>query len=266
MLGAAQSALVATTGRRAGVCRKAERWCAVERPCVAFADGQAMVLGGGKFDSPSDVLAAFFELARRTLRQVREWAGDKAVFRRGRIEVGAPWSTVCNVHSHLREKHPIRVESGFEGNPGVEGGVWRPADQADDGLVHLRFSAETEDLPLHIHEFSDRLIVVTSGIGVFHYMPDGVSRHELCSLVVESDDVLIFTRGLIHTFTAPIDDLTLLSYHSPFFELDDPRQYTIPPSLRGGDWAWAPEGVVRIRKANRVMRLAPAHDIAAAVR
>jgi hypothetical protein len=35
---------------------------------------------------------------------------------------------------------------------------------------------------------------------------------------------------MVHTFTAALGDLTLLSYHSRFYELGDPRQYAIPQS------------------------------------
>jgi mannose-6-phosphate isomerase-like protein (cupin superfamily) len=94
--------------------------------------------------------------------------------------------------------------------------------------VHLRFAAGTEDLPLHVHEFSDRLLVVTSGLGLFHYLPDAAKSRELRSVVVETGDVVLFTRGVVHTFTAPVGDLTLLSYHAPFFAFDDVRQFTIP--------------------------------------
>jgi hypothetical protein len=49
-----------------------------------------------------------------------------------------------------------------------------------------------------------------------------------------------FTRGVVHTFTAPLGDLTLLSYHAPFFDLDDTRQYTIPVSVCEGPYVWTP--------------------------
>ncbi|MEK6676882.1 MAG: hypothetical protein AABZ47_14665 [Planctomycetota bacterium] len=132
------------------------------------------------------------------------------------------------LHEGLLDSHPIRVDAGFEGNAGVEGGAWRPNDGGDDGLVHLRFAAGTADLPLHVHEFSDRLLVVTSGVGLFHYLPDAEIVRELRSVVVEAGDAVLFMRGVVHTFTAPLDDLTLLSYHAPFFEFDDTRQFTIP--------------------------------------
>jgi mannose-6-phosphate isomerase-like protein (cupin superfamily) len=122
--------------------------------------------------------------------------------------------------------------------------LWRPSDGGDDGVVHLRLAAGTEDLPLHVHEYSDRLLVVTSGIGLFHYLPDADKARELRSLVVEAGDVVIFTRGLIHTFTAPLGDLTLLSYHAPFFEFDDTRQFTIVSALRDRDWCWRPRCII----------------------
>jgi mannose-6-phosphate isomerase-like protein (cupin superfamily) len=102
--------------------------------------------------------------------------------------------------------YPIRVEAGFEGNPGVEGGAWRPSDGGDDGLVHLRFAAGTEDLPLHVHEFSDRLLVVTSGVGLFHYLPNAEkSRKSFARWWSRPGDAVLFSRGVVHTFTAPLE-------------------------------------------------------------
>jgi len=99
-------------------------------------------------------------------------------------------------------------------------------------LVLLRFAAGTEDLPLHVHEFSDRLQVVTSGVKSFIIRPPpsplprgDKGGHELRSVVVDTGDAVLFAREVVHTFTAPLDDLTLLSYRAPFFEFDDTRQF-----------------------------------------
>jgi len=149
------------------------------------------------------------------------------------------------LHDGLLESHPIRVDAGFEGNPGVEGGAWRPSDGTEDGLVHLGFAAGTEDLPLHVHEFSDRLLVVTSGMGLFHFLPNGRQAREIRSVVVEVGDAVLFTRGVVHTFTTPLDDLTLLSYHAPFFEFNDTRQFSIFPRTATRAWTWMVPSVVR---------------------
>lgn len=67
---------------------------------------------------------------------------------------------------------------------------------------------------------------------------------ELRSVVVEAGDAVLFTRGVVHTFTAPLNDLMLLSYHSPFFEFDDTRQYTVLRCSRESRFAWVPCRVV----------------------
>ena len=210
--------------------------------CLAFADGQGFAFEVSEDEGGNgvDVLDVLFRMMRTAIGRALEAAAGIAVVRLGRLSVGPKRKTANALHAGLRETHPIHVESGFEGNSGVEGGAWRPSDGSDDGLVHLRFAAGTEDLPLHVHEFSDRLLVVTSGLGLFHYLPDAGRSRELRSVVVDAGDAVLFTRGVVHTFTAPLDDLTLLSYHAPFFEFDDSRQFTIPRQSRDFRFTWAP--------------------------
>jgi hypothetical protein len=95
-----------------------------------------------------------------------------------------------------------------------------------------------------VHEFSDRLLVITSGLGLFHYWPDARNSRELRSVVVEAGDAVLFTRAVVHTFTAPLGDLTLLSYHAPFFEFDDTRQFTKLSPVGNRDWKWGLRGLV----------------------
>ncbi len=216
------------------------------RLCLAFADGQgfAFEVGGDDGLKGQDVLGTWFRIMRDAIGRVAKATVDVAVVRFGRLTESSTWKTAKSLHDRLLESHPIRIDAGFEGNPGVEGGAWRPSDGSDDGLVHLRFVAGTEDLPLHVHEFSDRLLVVTSGLGLFHYLPDAGKSRELRSVLVDAGDAVLFKRGVVHTFTAPLGDLTLLSYHAPFFEFDDTRQYTIARSLTNGGWMWAPARVL----------------------
>lgn len=209
---------------------------------LAFADGQGFAFEVGEDDGPEgkDVLGAWFRMMREAIGRAVNGTVDAAAVRFGRLKKAAEWGTPKALHAGLLGSNPIRVDGGFEGNPGVEGGAWRPGDGGDDGLVHLRFAAGTEDLPLHVHEFSDRLLVVTSGLGLFHYLPDSEESREFRSVVVEAGNAVLFRRGVVHTFTAPIGDLTLLSYHTPFFELDDTRQFTIPTQSRDFRFAWCP--------------------------
>jgi hypothetical protein len=74
-------------------------------------------------------------------------------------------------------------------------------------------------------------------VGLFHYLPGAEKVRELRSVVVEAGDAVLFTRGVVHTFAAPLDDLTLLSYHAPFFEFDDTRQFSVLELGRIGRFA-----------------------------
>jgi len=145
--------------------------------------------------------------------------------------------------TRLLNSHPISLALGFEGNAGIEGGAW-PSDARDgDTLVFLRFAAGTVDLPLHVHEHSDRFIVIDLGSGLFHYVPLAHDPNELRSIIVRAGDVIMLTRGLLHTFTAPHMELVLLSYHAPFFAFDDERQFTIPETDADYGYTWSPTGV-----------------------
>ena len=79
----------------------------------------------------------------------------------------------CQQHRGIYDDSPlIHVVAGVEGDPSVAGGAWRPRARCDDGLMHLWGAAGIEDPPLHVHEFPDRLPVVTSETGLFSYLPD----------------------------------------------------------------------------------------------
>jgi hypothetical protein len=185
-------------------------------------------------------LQTVMSVARRSLERIRSQVeGVEPIFTKGRIEIGSLAPSPSVMAGELLKVHPIPVEPGFEGNAGISGGAWPNDDgDQDDALVYLRFSEGTVDLPLHVHEFFDRFIAVADGFGLFHYMPGEETCGELRSLVVQAGDVVVFTRGLMHTFTAPIEGLTLLSYHTPFLAFDDARQFTIPARPVGQEWTW----------------------------
>ncbi len=74
-------------------------------------------------------------------------------------------------------------------------------------------------------------IVILEGTGVFHRTAeplDEFTAGAIKSTPVKARDVLVFDRNLLHTFSAPSEDLLVLSYHAPLIDLDDPRQFTLP--------------------------------------
>jgi mannose-6-phosphate isomerase-like protein (cupin superfamily) len=130
---------------------------------------------------------------------------------------------------------PIELRSPFEDCESIAGGLWTAQevfdDPREDGLAKLRFAPGTNDLPAHVHEHSDRCLYVLEGEGLFHASPgdwrtfDGTGIE---SVAVRAGDVVVFNRGVLHTFSAPRRELVLVSYHSPALAFDDVRQFTVP--------------------------------------
>ena len=122
----------------------------------------------------------------------------------------------------------------FEGCMTARGSVLRGCDlvspERNDAFLVLHFEPHTLDLPLHIHEDSDRFIYIIEGRGFYHCSPDpleaGKSR-QLRHIAVRDRDVVMFRRGTVHTFSTAEHPLTVLSYHRPYVSLADERQYTL---------------------------------------
>ncbi len=128
----------------------------------------------------------------------------------------------------LKEEYPLRLESPFEEVSTIAGGIWQASHLCggDDALLKLCFQPGTMDLPLHSHDHSDRVVFVVEGSGSFEFIPerDGTNT---TSTEITSGDLLMFARGMVHSFRTPQVGLQLISYHSPFLDLRDERQYTV---------------------------------------
>ncbi|NOT01212.1 MAG: cupin domain-containing protein [Phycisphaerales bacterium] len=195
-------------------------------------------------------LAKLFDIGEQTITEVN------AEIRAGRLgprsclfgRVSGPFTRnmIADLASLIDEEYPIVLQAPFEDTASVAGAVWPGCElfgtQRNDGVLKLRFERGTLDLPLHVHEQSDRYIVVLRGDGVFHYTDETLRAFTATNIhgrPVRAGDVLVFTRGLLHTFSAPTEDLLLLSYHNPLIPLNDAAQYTLPilrwtPAMDGG--------------------------------
>ena len=156
-------------------------------------------------------------------------------FHLGHVQSERVGNEVLRLAAIAEDAYPIDLQVPFEGVDSIAGGVWSGSDLIgegrEDGFAKLRFAAGTLDLPMHVHEHSDRFIVVLEGEGYFHQSGETLERftgNEVSEIRVCPGDVLMFTRGLVHTFSAPDTTLVLLSYHRPLIELDEPRQYSLP--------------------------------------
>ena len=190
-------------------------------------------------DRWSGAMSQFFDVGRAVLASVR------ADIRLGRLRepalmLGAaePRAVPAVVGALLRsinDEYAIELHAPFEDTESIAGALWSGRELFgpghDDGLAKLCFSGGTLDLPLHVHEHSDRFIAVLAGEGRFWWSEEpwrAFTGRDIQSTPVRTGDVLVFTRNLLHTFSAPVEDLVLLSYHSPEIPFHDPRQYTLP--------------------------------------
>jgi mannose-6-phosphate isomerase-like protein (cupin superfamily) len=157
-------------------------------------------------------------------------------------------------HSMAAAERSMRIElrTPFEECDSIAGGLWVGKEvfngPREDGLAKLRFRAGTTDLPAHVHEHSDRCLFVLEGEGWFHASACNWRQFDgtgVGSVPVRPGDVVVFNRGVLHTFSAPARELVLISYHSPVLAFDDPRQYTLPERR----WVPSVDGHVPLRSA-----------------
>jgi len=219
---------------------------------VSAAGPELSVLAGRRAAARSTWSASLshvFDVSREVLRRVTAEivAGclESRTFLKGSVnDVGL--SNV--VIDDLLANYPIRLESPFENTASIAGGLWSGralfGAAYEDALAKLDFSAGTLDLPMHVHEHSDRFIVVAEGHARFWWSEESLNSFtgmRVESVEVRRGDVLVFTRGLMHTFSAPQDSLLLLSFHSPEIAFNDPRQFTLPSII------WAPRMAQTVR-------------------
>ncbi len=159
----------------------------------------------------------------------------------GVIRGTGPGASFSRLVESLEQWRPPRLTGPFEGAALVQGHVWRLAELlgADDprALLKLSFSAGAVDLPLHTHPHSDRCLIVLEGRGFFHVSDrklDDFASETVSTTAVRKRDVIAFPRGTVHTFSAPRENLVLLSAHFPYIPLDDPEQYALAAPLTKG--------------------------------
>lgn len=135
----------------------------------------------------------------------------------------------------LERAYPLELEYPFEGSDRVGGGVWIARDllggSSTTSVAKLRWDNRALDLPMHVHDHSDRFIIVLKGRGYFHVTDESVDEFtgtHVRSVPARERDVFLFTRGTVHTFSTEDEPMTLLSCQLPFLAFDDPRQYRLP--------------------------------------
>ncbi|MCI5065893.1 cupin domain-containing protein [bacterium] len=96
--------------------------------------------------------------------------------------------------------------------------AWKACDYAglegEDAIIRMRFERGSKNLPLHSHDHSDRVLIVTSGNGFGYYQLGEFSGSEVRRIEVSPGTLIVFPRGTLHTFECTTEDIVPLAFYS----------------------------------------------------
>ena len=200
-----------------------------------------LCLDGLTLDVPDDVrpkgtrvLQALASLAERALTGLNEQCGGHPMALVSRMRGTGRGVSLSATLAAIDADHPLEVHYPFEGSNRVGGAVWIPVNMGiptGASIAKLLWMNHANDLPMHVHEHSDRFIIVRSGRGYFHVTDesaDGFTGTRVRSIPARERDVFLFTRGVVHTFSTDAEPMELLSCQLPYIPFDDPRQFRLP--------------------------------------
>lgn len=194
---------------------------------VLALEGLLLEPSSGRRSEGLAVLESFLLGAARAFERLHEQSRPAAAI--GRVRGTGPNVSFGRLVETLERDLPIELSSPFEGVDSISGGAWIAGEvglDRDDALAKLCFRRGTDELPLHVHEHSDRFIMVLEGRGFYH-VADDEPVGSVRTVPIRSRDALAFTRGVAHTFSCPAEPLTLLSVQAPYIPFDHPEQYRI---------------------------------------
>jgi mannose-6-phosphate isomerase-like protein (cupin superfamily) len=185
------------------------------------------------------VLAGLVELAERAiagLHRLRTAGGmpsPMAIL--GHLRGTGRGVSFTKLVDELERSHPLELVYPFEGSDRVGGAVWL-ADEilstpTKTSVAKLCWDSRALDLPMHVHDHSDRFIIVLRGRGFFHVTDESAESftgQSVRSIPARARDVFLFSRGTVHTFSTDTEPMILLSCQLPYLSFDDPAQYRLP--------------------------------------
>lgn len=183
----------------------------------------------------SSVLAGILDLASVALARLSQRQGASPVAAVGRLRGTGRGVHFRDLVAALEREHPVQLVSPFEDSALVAGAAWNAnailGSGREGALAKLRWQVGADDLPMHVHDHSDRFIIVDQGRGFFHVSNQPFDRFDgsdVRSIPARERDIFLFSRGVVHTFSTLDQPMTLLSCQLPYLAFDDPRQYRLP--------------------------------------
>lgn len=208
-----------------------------------MSDNGVLTLKRLELDVPQDprpsgtrVFAGLVHLAAAALQALHDHRRGKPLAVVSRLRGTGRGISLSGLLAELDKDHPIELVAPFEDSQFVSGAVWHGEQvlghSCPIAVAKLRWSAGAVDLPMHVHDHSDRFIIVRKGRGYFHVSdeaPEAFTGRSVRTIPARERDVFMFSRGVMHTFSTDTDSMELLSCQAPFVPFEDPDQYRIPP-------------------------------------
>ena len=208
------------------------------RPTALLMDGLELRVPDGAGALGTRVLAGLVNLAEsavKRLHQIRRDQTSTALAVLSRLRGTGRGVSCTRLFGELERAHPLEMEYPFEGSDRVGGAVWIAnkllGGACTASVAKLCWDSRAMDLPMHVHDHSDRFIIVVKGRGFFHVSDEpaeSFTGKTVRSIPARERDVFLFTRGTVHTFSTEAEPMVLLSCQLPFLSFDDPRQYRLP--------------------------------------
>ena len=139
----------------------------------------------------------------------------------------------CNIEQ-MEKRYPRHLNPVFNDPDAIENIVanaWTGdvlGNGRQDAIIRMSFEQGTDNLPLHVHEQSDRVLVVESGVGYGYYAtvsPEIFSASDVRRVSIEAGDIITFPRNTTHTFQSTEELIKTITYHSPYVDFSDEASF-----------------------------------------
>lgn len=205
------------------------------RDAAISMEGLELTVPGGSDPLGTRVLGGLVNLAEAAIARLNSQRPTRGAAVVSRIRGTGRGVSFTGLVTELERAHPLQLEYPFEGSDRVGGAVWVAKEllrgTSTTSVAKLRWDSRALDLPMHVHDHSDRFIIVLEGRGFFHVTDEPAERFtgkRVRSIPARERDVFLFSRGVVHTFSTDAEPMTLLSCQLPYLAFDDPKQYRLP--------------------------------------
>lgn len=192
-----------------------------------------------------EVVALGVNAVRQFRQEVTSGSRPERSFLRGRVETPEMDALLQELESTEGLEEPtVRIHRPHY----ISQGLWPIREllgfESQDVLSRVQIKPTPAEECIHMHEQSDRLVMLTKGSGMLNVAPGRPEMfpRNLTRFELHAGDVVFLSRGLGHLFFAGPDSAEALVWHCPYVAHGDPSYQSL-------------------MRATSLMKLAPLKDV-----